>query len=292
MVQACRPRAGRPGAEHLSDARILFIGEIVGSSGVFTVKSLLPQLRHQYGVGLVIANGEGATGGFGIGKNHAVYLHKLGVDVITTGDCVYFKKDMVPHIAKARYMLRPCNYPWDNPGRGWLIAGQSRKIGVVNVLGQSGFSRVHLANPYHVLPKILERMRGETNAIVVDYHAATTAEKGTLSHFLKGQVTAVIGTHQKVQTADERILDGGTAAITDVGRTGSLESVGGLLPEIEIRKFLSQIPEPSRAAWDRLELQGVLLDVDEEGHATRIERLRVPCTEVPNAGKGNSGRGR
>jgi metallophosphoesterase (TIGR00282 family) len=269
---------------------VLFLGEIVGSSGVFTVKSLLPRIRSEKGVDLVVANGEGATGGFGIGRNHAVYLHKLGVDVITTGDCAYFKKDMVPHIAQARYMLRPCNYPWSNPGRGWLISeigngrpeGNRRKIAVINILGQAGFSRTHLTNPFHVLPKILERIHQETNTILVDFHASTTAEKGTLFHFLKGQVSAVVGTHQKTLTADERILEGGTAVITDAGRTGSQDSVGGLLPEIEIRKFVTQIPEPSRAGWDRLELQGVLLDIDGEGRATHIERVRMPCTEVPH----------
>ncbi len=268
--------------------KFLFIGEIVGSSGVFTVKSLLPNLRKELGVDLVIADGEGATGGFGIGKAHAVYLHKLGVDVITTGECAYYKKDIVDHFAKARYMLRPCNYPWDNPGRGWLLTGpDAHKTAVVSVLGQAGFGRVHLANPFHVLPGLLERVKRDTQTIIVDYHATTTAEKAALFHFLKGQVSAVIGTHGKVQTADERLLDG-TAVITDAGRTGSFDSVGGFDPEIEIRRFLTQIPEPSKPVWSRLELQGVLVDVAADGKAAYIERVRRECTEVPHERAGDS----
>jgi calcineurin-like phosphoesterase len=168
-----------------------------------------------------------------------------------------------------------------------MVTGGPRKIGVVNVLGQAAFSRTHLTNPFHVLPRILERISQETNAIVVDFHAATTAEKGTLFQFLKGKVSAVVGTHQKSLTADERIIGEQTAVITDAGRTGSQNSVGGLLPEIEIRKFTTQIPEQSRAAWDRLELQGVIFDIDADGRATHIERVRELCTEVPDGREGS-----
>jgi metallophosphoesterase (TIGR00282 family) len=275
-------RPGRSAPREESPLKILFVGEIVGSSGVFVIKSILPKLKEELGVELVIADGEGATGGFGIGRSHAIYLHKLGVDVITTGECAYYKKDIVEHLAKARYMLRPCNYPWDNPGRGWLVAGpDGQKVAVISVLGQAGFGRVHLANPFHVLPGLLERVKRDTRRIIVDYHATTTAEKAALFYFLRGQVSAVIGTHQRIQTADERLLDG-TAVITDVGRTGSFDSVGGFEPEIEIRKFLTQVPENSRASWRKLELQGVLVDIAEDGKAVYIERVRRECTEVPH----------
>jgi 2',3'-cyclic-nucleotide 2'-phosphodiesterase len=249
---------------------------------VFVVKSLLDKLKRELGVELVIADGEGATGGFGIGKSHAIYLHKLGVDVITTGECAYYKKDIVDHMVRARYMLRPCNYPWDNPGRGWLLAGpEQHKVAVISVLGQAGFGRVHLANPFQVLPGLLERVRRDARTIIIDYHATTTAEKAALFHYLKGQVSAVIGTHQKAQTADARILEG-TAVITDVGRTGSFDSVGGFEPEIEIRKFLTQVPEPSHTSWRGLQLQGVLIDVADDGKAVYIERVRRDCTEIPH----------
>jgi metallophosphoesterase (TIGR00282 family) len=236
----------------------------------------------------VIANGEGATGGFGIGKKHSAYLHKLGIDVITSGECIYYKKDMVSHISKVGYILRPANYPLGNPGRGWMFYSRSgRKIGVINLLGQGGFGRVHLSNPFLFLPPLVEKMKAETDTIIVDFHAVTTAEKTAMFYFMDGKISALIGTHFKTLTADERILPGGTAVITDVGRTGSLNSVGGLEPEIEIRKFLTQIPERSEVCWQNLELQGVILYIDIEGKAKDIERIRIHCEGKRNDGSGN-----
>jgi len=269
--------------------KILFIGEIVGSSGVFCVKNLLPKIKEQRGIDFVVADGERATGGFGIGKNHAVYLHKLGVDVITSGECIYYKKDMVTHIARAPYILRAANYPYGNPGRGWRIyAKNERRIAIVNLLGQGGFRRTHVSNPFILLPSLIEKIKQETNTILVDFHAVTTAEKSTMFHHMDGRVSALIGTHTRVPTADERVLPGGTAIITDVGRTGSINSVGGLEPEIEINKFLTQIPERSKTAWDKLELQGVIIYIDAEGKAKGIERLRLECEERPHDGSGHN----
>lgn len=263
--------------------RILFIGEIVGKPGVLCVKSLLPSLKEEKNVDFVIANGEGATGGFGLGKNHSIYLHKLGIDVITLGEKGYYKVDLVPHLAKCPYILRPANYPAGNPGRGYRVFNKGeKKIGVINLLGQSGFTRVHLSNPFSYLPEIASRLSQETKVIVMEFHAATTAEKYTMFHFANGKIAAVIGSHSKVITADERILSGGTAVICDTGRTGSSNSVGGLDIEIETRKMLTQIPERSKDAWDRPELQGVLVEADEEtGKAVSIERIQRPCKEVP-----------
>jgi len=264
--------------------RVLFLGEIVGKGGVFCVKKILPKLKEEKNIDFVIANGEGTTGGFGIGKNHAIYLHKLGIDVITGGEKIYFKKDIVPHLVKAPYMLRPANYPPGNPGRGWRIytLGDGQKIAVITLLGQSGFNRVHLSNPFTFLPDIVDRLKGDTPIIIVDFHAATTAEKYTMFHHADGKVSAVIGNHFKVQTSDETIMPKGTGTICDAGRTGSQISVGGLDPKIEIEKFLVQIPERSRDAWEGLELQGVMLDIDDAGKTTAIERLQIPCEEVPN----------
>jgi len=254
--------------------RILYIGEIVGKAGVYCIKTLLPQLKEELGLDFVIANGEGTTGGFGIGKNHSIYLRKLGIDAITAGEKIYYKKDMVPHIAKAPYILRPANYPASNPGRGWHVyqAG-SRKIGVIVLLGQSGFPRVHLSNPFTFLPQLVSRVKQEADTIIVDFHAATTAEKYSLFYHADATVSAVIGSHTKVLTADEYILEGGTGVIADTGRTGSALSVGGLDPQVEIEKFLTQIPERSKEYWEDLQLQGVLLDIDESGKTTAIERI-------------------
>ena len=495
--------------------RILFIGEIVGSAGIYCVKALLPGLKRELGIDLTIAAAEAATGGFGIGKGHAVYLHKLGVDVITAGDFAYFKRDAVSHFGQARYLLRPANYPYGNPGRGWLVArprpdqprpakaqqgagkrhaaaaakpatasrapaaaagepvnaapkpsqepptdaretsarppeaaaaavnrpvaaepgnassggsavaadtatatrpggsepaaagiaddkttdaaghdrsgaagntaaddagraaavaaaekgsdtagdapagnaadgsasagaapaaaalgdsapagtgnapaaqapaapkanrprhrppaqtgggrrnsgrrspapGQPSRpagpnppspgVGVVSLLGQAGFSRVHLRNPFEIAGGLIERVKQQTPIVLVDFHATTTSEKVAMSLFLDGKVTALIGTHVRTLSADARLLPGGTAAITHSGRTGSLHSVGGLDPEVETRKFLTQIHEQSRDAWGLLELQGVVLDVGADGAAKSISTLRRQTT-APEAAR-------
>jgi calcineurin-like phosphoesterase len=175
-------------------------------------------------------------------------------------------------------MLRAANYPKGTPGRGWWIYEKhDKKIGVVVVLGQSGFNRVHLANPFLFLPDLIDRIRQETDTVIIDFHAATTAEKYALFYYLDGKVSAVIGSHFKVLTADETILPGGTGIITDTGRTGSNNSVVGLLPELEINKFVTQIPERSKETWDSLELQGVLVDINDRGKTTHIERIKETC---------------
>ncbi len=271
----------------MSPIKILFIGEIVGKSGVFCIKKLLPQVRNEHKIDFVIANGEGATGGYGIGKNHSIYLHKLGIDSITSGECIYYKRDMVDHIRKSPYILRPVNYPYDNPGRGWMVYEKDGvRIGVINILGQAGFDRVHLANPYILLPEIVNKVSQQTRIILVDYHASATAEKIGMFLQMDGKVSAIVGSHTKALTADERILPGGTAVITDTGRTGSIDSVGGLDPEIELRKFLTQIPEYSKESWKALELQGVVIEVGDDGKATSIKRLRVKYEGETNEGEG------
>jgi len=259
--------------------KILYIGEITGKSGIFCIKKLLPDLKKELAVDFTIAGSEGVTGGFGIGKTHAVYLKKLGIDVLTAGEKVFFKKDMVDYIPKAPFLLRPANYPPNVPGRGYRVyqAGE-HKIGVLTLLGTSGFNRIYLNNPFYYLPDIAEKIRKETNIVFFDFHAATTAEKKAMIYHAEGKVSAIIGSHTKVMTADEKILPAGTAAITDAGRTGSQTSVGGLEPQVEIKKFLSQIPERSRDCWDNLELQGVLVDVDPEtGKSISIERIKKSC---------------
>jgi metallophosphoesterase (TIGR00282 family) len=255
--------------------RVLFLGEIVGKSGVWCVKELLPKIKKELSIDFVIADGEGATGGFGLGKSHSIYLHKLGIDCITLGECAYYKKDMVEHIARAPYILRPANYPQRNPGRGWMVyEAAGRKIAVISLLGQSGFKRVHLKNPYALLPKLLQAVSPQTSTVIVDMHAATTAEKNTMFFVADGKVSAVIGTHTKAITADERVMPGGTAVITDAGRTGSIESVGGLDPEIEIRKLTTLIHEYSKEAWGKLEMQGVVMEIGADGKAASIARVR------------------
>ena len=269
--------------------KVLFIGEIVSKAGVFTVKKLLPVLREEKGIDFVIANGNGVTGGFGMGKNHSLYLKKLGINAISSGECVYYKKDMVTFIPKASFLLRPANYPPGSPGRGWSVlnAGE-KKVAIINLLGQSGYPRIHLSNPFSYVTELINRVKDSADHIIVNFHATTTAEKQTMAHIVDGKVSAMVGTGTKALTADALVMEGGTAVITDAGRCGSLNSVGGLAPEIEIKKFITQIPERSQDAWDNLELQGVVLDLNDNGKANGIETLRIPCLEKPNDTTGNS----
>lgn len=268
--------------------RVLCIGEVVGKAGIFCIKKLLPEIKKEENIDFVIANTEGVTGGFGIGKNHSVYMRKLGIDCQTLGEKGFYKKDIVEHIVKAPYILRPANYPPGNPGRGWRIydCGEKR-IGVFSMLGQSGFPRTHLSNPFTYAPDLAAKLNADADILIMDFHAATTAEKYTMFHLMDGKVSAVVGSHTKAQSADEQLMPKGTAVICDTGRTGSLESVGGLDPKIEIEKFLTSIPERSHDAWKKLELQGVIIEFDDTGKTQSIRRIRKECTEVPDAGESN-----
>lgn len=261
--------------------RILYIAEIVGRAGVFAVKTLLPRLRREFSPDFTVACGDGATGGRGIGKNHSVYLRKLGVDALTSGECVYYKKDMVEHIQRAPYVLRCANYPPGNPGRGFRVyEAQGKKLGVVCLLGQSSYKRVHLANPFLMAPDIAQRLRAETPFTLLDFHAATTAEKRTMFSHADGLFSAIVGSHGRVQTRDEAVSAAGTASITDAGRTGCRRSVGGMDAEARIREFTSQVPEWTKDSWVEPFLEGVFIELDDAGKATRCERIREACPEA------------
>lgn len=257
--------------------KVLFLGEIVGKPGIHVIKTALRPAKKEFGIDLTIANGEGATGGFGIGRAHAMQLHKLGIDVITGGEKIYYKLDMVEHLSQTSQVLRPANYPHGNPGKGlrYLTVGE-QKVCVVTMLGTSDFPRTHLANPFILMNTMLEKMQEETRFIFFQFHAATTAERNAMGHHLDGRVTAVIGTHSKVMTSDARILPRGTAIITDNGRCGSILSVGGLEPTIEIKKIITQLPQRSKDCWEGLELQGVVVETNDSGSATSITPIRIP----------------
>jgi metallophosphoesterase (TIGR00282 family) len=255
--------------------RVLFLGEIVGKPGITTVKSALRQLREDKQIDLVVANAEGATGGFGLGKAHAMQLSKLGIDIITGGEKIYYKKDMVEFIGKNPNILRPANYPPQNPGRGIrYLEIKGMHVCVINLLGNANFPRTHLGNSFSLAQILVDKAKENNQVILVQYHASTTAEKSTMGFMLDGKVSAVIGTHSKVMGADARILAGGTAFVSDNGRCGSQTSVGGFLPKTEINKFLTQIPVRSDECWDGLQLQGVLVEIGEDGKAIAIETVK------------------
>ena len=283
--------------------RILYVAELVGKAGLYALKTALPDLKKRLKPDCTIVCGDGATGGSGLGRNHAAYIRKLGADLITTGDYAFYKKDLVEQWQKIPYVLRPLNMgpsgssgPGNGgaasgvPGFGWRVfnaassgPGARPKIAAAVLLG-TNFNRLRVNNPFEELIPLLERLRSETPHVILDFHAWASGEKRSLFAAAAGRCTAVVGSHNRVQSADEGIL-GGTAVICDAGRTGSAESVGGLSAAVRIREYLSGIPEWKTEAWDKCELQGVLIEADGEGRALSIERLRVPVAAPPPAAK-------
>lgn len=259
---------------------IAYIAEIIGKAGIYSFKKGLQELKKQKKIDLVIACADGATGGYGLGRNHAGYLRKLGADVLTTGECCFYKKDLVENFGQLPYVLRPENLLSSAPGYGTrFYKTGDMKVAVAVLLGQSSFTRVHADSPFAKLPVLLERLSMESPFVIIDFHASTSAEKHTLFHAVKGKCSAVIGSHFRVQTADECIIDG-TAFITDAGRTGSSNSVGGLDANAKIGEFRSGIPDWSKESWEKPEMQGILLDIDNSGKARSIDRIKIALPEV------------
>jgi metallophosphoesterase (TIGR00282 family) len=264
--------------------KVLYVAEIVGKAGIYAFKKGLPEIKEHQGADFVIACADGATGGNGLGRNHAAYLRKLGAEVLTTGECCFYKKDLVENLNRIPYVLRPENLNPEAPGIGARIfTAGTAKIAVAVLIGQSGFSRLHGDNPITRLPALLERLRQETPYVVLDFHAQASAEKRTLFAAADGRCSAVIGSHGRVQTADEAVLPGGTGVITDAGRTGSAESVGGTETESRIREYLTGIPEWTKDAWAGPELQGVLVEINQAGKTASIKRIRYRAPEKTEA---------
>jgi metallophosphoesterase (TIGR00282 family) len=266
--------------------KILYVAELVGKAGVYAFKKALAELRGRLRWDFLIACADGATGGNGLGRNHAAYIQKLGADAITLGECCFYKKDLTENLGKIPYVLRPENLNRQAPGIGARVfrAGGER-VAVAVLLGQNGFLKLHATSPFEALPNLIERLKRQTPYVVIDFHAQSTAEKKTLFYTADGKCSAVIGSHTRVQTADETVLDGGTAVITDAGRTGSIQSVGGCDINSRIREYLTGIPDWTREAWDEPELQGVFFELDKNGRALSIERVRVPVQPPDEAGK-------
>jgi len=257
--------------------RILFIGDILGKAGRQALEGFLERVVADRQIDFTVANGENAAGGMGITPVIASEFLDLGIDVLTSGNHIWAKKEIISFLDEEERLLRPANYPDGVPGRGTGLfqLGNGRKVGVLNLEGRV-FMR-NLECPFRVGEKEAEKLREETKIIVVDFHAEATSEKMALAWFLNGKVSAVLGTHTHVQTSDEKILSGGTAYITDVGMTGPMASVIGIRRQAALERFLTQIPWKFDVATDEIELQGAIIDVEEETGKTRsIERIRVP----------------
>jgi len=257
--------------------RILFIGDIVGKPGRQAIHRALEKVIADYGVEFTIANGENAAGGMGITPALAVEILDDGVDVLTSGNHIWAKKEILPSLNGEPRLLRPANYPPGAPGRGIGLYNLSNgeKVGVLNLEGRVFMK--HLDCPFRVGEREVAVLRKETNIIIVDFHAEATSEKMAMGWFLNGKASAVLGTHTHVQTSDEKVLNEGTAYITDVGMTGPLASVIGIRKEVALERLLTQIPWKFDVATEDIELQGVVVEVDSEtGKSRDIQRIRVP----------------
>lgn len=254
--------------------RILFLGDIVGEPGRKAVTRAVPQFVKEQDVDFVVVNGENAAGGRGITGKIAIDLLRSGVAVITTGDHVWDQRETAEYIATEPRLLRPINYPEGTPGQGSIVLETSRaRVGVLNVQGRT-FMQPILENPFPAAQAEVDKLREETSIILVDMHAETTSEKIAMARFLDGQVSAVIGTHTHVQTADERILPGGTAFLCDAGMCGPDESCLGRAPGPIIKRFINCMPTAFPVAGGPVRLCGAIIEVDEvTGHALAIRRI-------------------
>lgn len=256
---------------------ILFIADIVGKPGRDITSRFLDSLLRKHNVDFCIANGENAAEGRGISSRDFFEFRQMGIDVVTSGNHVWDQKDAHKLLAEQPSLLRPLNYPADNPGFGSGVfpTRHGEKIGVVNLQGRTFMYPIE--DPFRLGKKEVERVRQQTPVIIVDFHAEATAEKQAMSWHLDGLVSAVIGTHTHVQTADERILPGGTAAITDAGMTGPIDSVIGLNRRVALRRFLLGTPQRYEMATENLRLNAVLITVEAQtGKAQAIQRLNLP----------------
>lgn len=255
--------------------RLLMIGDIVGKPGRRAVKQNLPGLVAQFSIDTVIANGENAAGGNGITRDVAQELFSSGVDVITMGNHVWNQKEIFNYINQETRIIRPANYPPGAPGRGCGVFSTKKglDLGVINLSGRIFMQELDC--PFRKANELVTELSNRVDVIFVDFHAEASSEKMAMGWHLDGRVTAVCGTHTHVQTADERILPGGTAYISDVGMTGPMNSVIGVKKELVIEKFITQMPRRFEVAEGLYQFNAVLVEIDDESRrAVSIERIQ------------------
>jgi hypothetical protein len=257
--------------------KIMMIGDIYGEPGRAAALKLLPRLREQHHVDFTVVNVENAAGGFGVTAQIAESFLDIGIDVLTTGNHVWDKKEIIPFIVKENRLLRPANYPAGTPGTGYItVKAGPHRVTVMNLMGRVFMLPIDC--PFRRAEAILESAGGETPIRLVDFHCEATSESVAMGWWLDGKVSAVVGTHRHVQTADERVLPGGTAYITDLGMTGPTDGVIGVDREQILQRFLTQMPSRFETAKGPVAVHGVVITVDPEtGRASAIERLRVPA---------------
>jgi metallophosphoesterase (TIGR00282 family) len=261
--------------------RILFIGDIVGRPGRELVRRGLAPLCDYHQIDLVVANAENAAAGFGLTREIGDQLLEWGVDVMTSGNHIWDKKEAIDYIGAEPRLLRPANFPAGVPGNGRYLARARNgvSVGVVNVMGR--VFMLNIDDPFAVVLREIDALKERTRIIFVDFHAEATSEKIAMGWHLDGKVTALVGTHTHVQTADERILPKGTAYLTDVGMTGPHDSIIGVDIQAALGKFLTALPARFETATDNPRLNAVIIEADEQsGRATDIERLSLSADDI------------
>jgi len=256
--------------------RLLFLGDVVGRPGRRAIAAQLPRLVAREDTGFVVANCENAAGGKGIDPNAAEELRDAGVDVLTSGNHVWQHHSIVDYMQDSTRLLRPANFPRGVPGCGWAVHAARRsaeRVGVVNVIGRVFMGPADC--PFRAAEEGVEAVRRETPIVLVDVHGEATSEKVAMARFLDGKASVVVGSHTHVQTADERILPGGTACLTDAGMCGPEDSVLGVKTEQVLRRFMTQMPTRFEVATGPTLVQGLLVDVDAtSGRATAVRRIQ------------------
>ena len=256
---------------------VLFLGDVVGEPGRSAVIAKLPELKEKFALDFIIVNGENAAGGRGITGKITIDLLRAGASVITTGDHIWDQKDIVGFLELEPRLLRPINYPAGAPGSGSVVLETAKgKVGVLNVQART-FMQPILENPFLAIEAAVKQMHAETHNIIVDVHGETTSEKIAIGRFLDGKVSAVIGTHTHVQTADEQIFPGGTAFLCDAGMCGPVNSILGRAIEPIVSRFMSNLPVTFPVATGEVRLRGVVIEIDEvDGRAKTIRRVDEP----------------
>jgi len=250
--------------------KILAIGDIIGKPGRNAVKEILPGLVDEYNIDLVVGNGENAAGGLGLTPSTAEDLFDSGIDVITSGNHIWAHNDIIPCLDSELAILRPLNYPPINPGRGYL---KKNNVLIVNLVGRVFMG--HVDCPFRAMDQLLAESGHKSIPIVVDFHAEATSEKVAMGRYLDGRVSAVLGTHTHVGTADARILPGGTAYVTDIGMVGPMESVIGDDSDAVIKRFLTQIPSRLSVGKGEVSFDAILVEVDQKtGKAIDVQRIQ------------------
>ena len=258
--------------------KLLFVGDVIGKPGRRALRAQLGGLIDRHQIDYVVVNVENAAGGFGVTPAIFEELDNLPIDCMTTGNHVWDKKEGLPLLEDEPRLLRPANYPAENPGRGLHVGETAGGVPVATINLEGCVFMKALDSPFRVADRLLAELDPRVKVVVVDFHAEATSEKQALGFYLDGRVSAVLGTHTHVPTADERILPAGTAFQTDVGMTGPYESVIGMRHGKVLARFLKQTPSPFEVAKRDVRLAGAVLDIDEEtGKARSIERLLIPA---------------